>query len=118
MPLWPRRALRTRAGFCTCLAAGMVALRILCFDHVYFQCEAVPNHDMSQGAAFFTTSMHSMRLTGDIAWWNPISQNGYAQYFQSFLSPLAPTSHHITFIVWAQAIRALSILGIQIPEYF
>ncbi|MCA1557888.1 MAG: hypothetical protein LC731_05035, partial [Acidobacteria bacterium] len=62
--------------------------------------------------------MHSVRLTGEIAWWNAMSNNGYAQYYQSFFSPLAPTSHHLVFILWAQIIRTLSFLKIHVPEYF
>jgi WXXGXW repeat (2 copies) len=110
--------LGSRTAFCVWLALGMVGLRVALFDYRYFLLDTLPNHDMSQGLAFFTTSMHSMRLTGDVAWWNPIGDNGYAQYYQSFLSPLAPTTHHISFILWAQLIRALSFAGIVIPEYY
>jgi hypothetical protein len=77
----------------------------------------VPNHDMSQAASFFATNMHSLRLTGELAWWNPATANGYAQYFQSFLSPLAPTPNHIAFILWAEAIKLLSLFNIAVPEY-
>ena len=77
----------------------------------------LPNHDMSQAVSFFATNMHSVRLSGEIAFWNPASSNGYAQYFQSFLSPLAPTPHHLTFIVWAEVIALLGALHISVPEY-
>jgi hypothetical protein len=116
----PQRSSLTSKPFC-CIAAAcfMVILRIISFDYRYFfSLRSVPDHDMYQGASFFTTSMHSMRLNGDIVWWNPAYNNGYAQYYQSFFSPLAPTSNHIIFILWAQGIRLLSILGITIPEYF
>ena len=111
--------LASRLAFCAGIALLMVALRLLVFDYpVYFGMDYVPNHDMYQGAPFFATSMHSVRLTGEIVWWNPVSNNGYAQYYQSFFSPLAPTSHHIVFILWAQLIRFLSLFNISVPEYF
>src|SRR5690349_4711285 len=110
--------LHSQVAFCIGAAALMVLLRLISFDYrFFFNLQSVPDHDMYQGASFFTTSMHSMRLSGDIAWWNPIADNGYAQYYQSFFSPLAPTSHHIVFIAWAQIIRVLSLLNIYIPEY-
>src|SRR3982751_629895 len=103
--------LASRLAFCAAIAFVMVVLRLLIFDYpVFFGMQYVPNHDMYQGASFFATSMHSVRLSGDIVWWNPVSNNGYAQYYQSFFSPLAPTSHHIVFILWAQLIRVLSLL--------
>jgi hypothetical protein len=95
----------------------MVGLRILIFDYRYFNLEVIPNHDMHQGLAFFCTNMHSVRLTGELAWWDPVRLNGYAQYYQSFFAPLAPTPHHISFIAWAQFIRVLSWVGVAIPEY-
>lgn len=114
-----RRVAASRLAFCAGAALLMVVLRLMIFDYpVFFSTVYVPNHDMYQGAPFFVTSMHSVRLTGEIAWWNSFSNNGYAQYYQSFFSPLAPTSHHIVFILWAQAIRLLSVLKIQVPEYF
>lgn len=109
----------TRTGFSVCLAFAIVAIQqAFYYFETFFLLRGVPSHDLSQGAAFFATSMHSVRLTGDIAWWNPIAGNGYAQYFQSFLSPLAPTSGHIVFIVWWQVIRGLSLLGVALPEYY
>jgi hypothetical protein len=113
-----RKVLTSRASFCAWLALGLVGARLLFFDNVFFAPQAIPNHDMSQGLGFFATSMHSVRLSGEIAWWNPVGYNGYAQYFQAFLSPLAPTPHHVVFITWAQAIRALAWLGVAIPEYY
>jgi hypothetical protein len=108
----------SQTAFCTGIAFLMVVLRLVCFDFdSFFRTEYVPNHDMYQGASLFATSMHSIRLSGELAWWNPLSNNGYAQYYQSFFSPLAPTPHHIVFIVWAQLIRVLSLLGIVVPEY-
>lgn len=114
------KGLTSPAGKCAILALFMLLLRIICFDYVFFLLESIPNHDMYEGAPFFATSMHSIRLTGEIAWWNPTSQshNGYAQYFQHFVGPLAPTPHHIIFILWAQAILLLSKVGLVIPEYF
>jgi len=113
-----KSTLSSRFVFCLGAAALMVLLRLLIFDYaVFFKLEAVPNHDMYGGASFFATSMHSLRLSGEIAWWNPITHNGYAQYYQSFFSPLAPTSHHVVFIFWALLIRALSGFGIHIAEY-
>jgi hypothetical protein len=114
-----RRAAASRLAFCAGAALLMVALRLMIFDYpVFFGTLYVPNHDMYQGAPFFVTSMHSVRLTGEIVWWNSFSNNGYAQYYQSFFSPLAPTSHHIVFILWAQSVRLLSFLKIYVPEYF
>lgn len=114
-----QRLFRSRAAFCAGSALLMVALRLLIFDYpVFFRLQFVPNHDIYQGAPFFVTSMHSVSLSGEIAWWNAASINGYAQYYQSFFSPLAPTSHHIVFILWAQAIRLLSLMKIRVPEYF
>jgi hypothetical protein len=97
----------------------MVSARLLIFDYAtFFRLHYVPNHDMYQGAPFFMTSMHSLRMQGDIVWWNPVSFNGYAQYYQSFLGPLAPTPGHVTFMLWAEGVRGLNALGIAVPEYF
>jgi hypothetical protein len=103
-------------SFAVLLATTLVALRFAVYDHTYFRLETIPNHDMSQGFAFFATSMHSMRLTGEPAWWNPFA-GGYAQHYQSFLSPLAPTTHHVVFLVWSQLIRLTAVFGIALPEY-
>ena len=109
----------SKTAFCLSAAALVVLLQLACYNcDAFFRLRAVPSHDLYQGASFFATSMHSVRLSGDIAWWNPISNNGYAQYYQSFLSPLVPTSGNIVFIVWCQGIRALSALGVTVPEYY
>jgi hypothetical protein len=113
-----RAFLASRITYCAFLAALLVALRLALFDYpTFFALRSLPNHDMSQGASFFATNMHAMRQGGDIAWWNPATRNGYAQYYQGFLSPLAPTNGCLTFIVWAQAVRALSMVGVVVPEY-
>lgn len=105
--------------FYSALAFLMVFFRLFFFDYPeFFKINYVPNHDMSQGASFLATSMYSMRLTGDIAWWNPITNNGYAQYFQTFLSPLAPTANHIIFILCAQLVGFLGWFHIGLPEYY
>jgi hypothetical protein len=109
--------LRSDAAFAIILAAALVGLRVLLFDFHFVKAHMLPNHDMSQAASFFATNMHSIRLSGDLAWWNPATANGYAQYFQSFLSPLAPTPNHIVFILWAEAVKLLSFVHVAIPEY-
>lgn len=105
-------------GFCVLLALLMIVLRLQLFESCLFRPTCVPNHDMSQGLTFFGTSIQNLRLTGDIAWWNPISREGYAQYFQSFLSPLAPTPHHVTFVVWGYAVRLLAWLHVRTPSEY
>lgn len=111
------KVFRSDFSFAVLLSAALVGLRVLLFDFHFIKGHMVPNHDMSQAASFFATNMHSLRLSGDIAWWNPATANGYAQYFQSFLSPLAPTPNHIVFILWAEAIKLLSLVHVAIPEY-
>jgi hypothetical protein len=113
-----KNALAGRPGYYAALALALVGLRVVCFDWAILGGKALPNHDMSQDLAFFCTNLHSVRLTGDLAWWNPTGWNGCAQYYQSFLSPLAPTTHHITFILWAQAVGALGRVGVALPEYY
>src|SRR5262249_42387818 len=117
--LWTRLR-HSELLFCALLAAFLVLTRIVAFDgRTFLNLHAVPNHDMLAGAPFFTTNVHAYRTTGDIAWWNPVSNRGlgYAQYYQSFLSPVAPTSSHILLVVWMQAIKVLSWFGITFPEY-
>lgn len=109
--------LRSDVAFAIILSVALVGLRVLLFDFHFVKAHMVPNHDMSQAASFFATNMHSIRLSGDLAWWNPATANGYAQYFQSFLSPLAPTPNHIVFILWAEAVKLLSFVRVAIPEY-
>ncbi len=112
-----KKLLGSRGLFCVGAALAMVGLRVALFDYHYLCLDAVPNHDMSQGLAYFSTSMHSVRLDGDIAWWSPADLTGHAQYYQAFLSPLAPTPHHVSFILWAQLVRALAWCGVALPEY-
>jgi hypothetical protein len=112
---WPERH---GTAFCALAAACLVGLRLVLFDSRFFRGECIPNHDMSQGLAFFATDLHSLRLGGEIAWWNPFSSTGYAQYYQSFLSPLAPTPHHLTFVVWASVVRLLAWLHVPAPSEY
>jgi hypothetical protein len=109
---------RHGAAFSALSAACLVGLRLLLFESCLFRGTCIPNHDMSQGLAFFATNLQSLRLSGEIAWWNPVSWSGYAQYYQSFLSPVAPTPHHITFIVWSYAVRLLSWLHVPMPSEY
>jgi hypothetical protein len=114
-----RPARWSRLRWATGLALLSVALRLWLFDYgTFFQVRFIPNHDMYQAASLFATSMHSMRLSGDIAWWNPASGSGYAQYYQQLFSPLAPTLGHVVLIVWAELVFALGRLGVAVPEYF
>jgi hypothetical protein len=107
----------SRLVFCLLLALALVGLRIIAYDSVILALDTPPNHDMLQGSAFFAPNMHSVRLTGDLAWWNPASFTGYAAYYQAFLSPLAPTPGHIVHIGWSQIVRGLALIGAAIPEY-
>jgi hypothetical protein len=107
----------SRLGFCLLLALAMVGLRVTAYDWEILRLDTPPNHDMLQGSAFFAPNMHSVRLTGDLAWWNPASFTGYAAYYQAFLSPLAPTPGHLVHIVWSQIVRGLALIGAAIPEY-
>jgi hypothetical protein len=116
---WVREIASSRITYCVFLASLLVALRLVLFDYpIFFELRSIPNHDMSQGASFFATNMHAMRESGDLAWWNPATRNGYAQYYQGFLSPLAPTNGSLTHIIWAQLVRALGVVGVVIPEYY
>src|SRR5438093_10283656 len=87
------RRLRARSplAFCLLVAVGLLATRLAIVDYRFLIQTTLPPHDMYQGAAFFATNLHALRLEGDLAWWNPTAIFGYAQYYQSFLSPLAPT---------------------------
>jgi hypothetical protein len=118
--IW-RRLRKSEVLFCALLAAFFVLTRVIAFDgRTFFELRYVPNHDMLAGLSFFATNVHAYRTTGDIAWWNPVSQHGlgYAQYYQSFLSPVAPTSSHVLFVAWMQGIKTLSWCGINVPEYY
>ena len=116
--------MRTSAGkvvsplaYCALLAVAGVLARIVLVDDNFFRLVQIPSHDMSEGLAFFATSMHSLRLEGDLAWWNPTSHTGYAQYFQALVAPLAPSWGHIVFIAWSHLVVILASIGIVIPEY-
>ncbi len=101
------------------IGASLILIRMYLWDYNnIFQLQSWPQHDMNQGLAFFTTNMHCLRLTGDLAWWNPVANLGYPQYQQMFLSPMAPTPSHIVFILWSQLICVLSYMHQAIPEYY
>lgn len=101
------------------LAILFCVLRVALFDWQLFTLQALPNHDILSGAAAFASSMHSLRISGDIAWWLPsLTDGGYAQYYNHFLSPLAPTAGHPPFLLWSYAVRGLAFAGVAIPEYF
>lgn len=104
-------------AYCVLLAVLAVTARVLLCDHAYLLGERIPSHDMAQGLGFFTTSMHSLRLSGDLAWWNPASLTGYAQYYQAQIGPLAPTYGHVVFIGWSHVVAILGSAGIAVPEY-
>src|SRR5262249_7675871 len=108
---------RSPVAFCLLTALGLLATRLAVVDYRFLTLTTLPPHDMYQGAAFFATNLHALRLEGDLAWWNPTALFGYAQYYQSFLSPLAPTCGHVVFVLWAALIRALGGLGVALPEY-
>src|SRR5690349_6702676 len=112
---WPERH---GVAVCALLALCLVGLRVFLFESRVLTGACLPNHDMSQGFAFFATDVQSLRLSGEIAWWNPFSSTGYAQYYQSFLSPLAPTPHHLTFVVWSYVVRLLSWLHVDAPSEY
>lgn len=105
-------------AFLLILSLAALLLKLALFDGAaYFLMRTVPNHDLYQAAPFFATHMHSLRLYGELAWWNPAVNTGYAQYYQSFLSPLAPTCNHPLFMLWAGMIYVLSLFSTGIPEY-
>src|SRR4051794_26441619 len=112
-----RPAGRPGLRFIAFAAALGVLARVTLVDHQFFRFIRLPGHDMSQGAAFFATSMHSVWLSGDVAWWSPISITGYAQYFQALFSPVAPTQGHVVFIAWTHLVALLAAVGIHMPEY-
>lgn len=98
-------------------AVCMVFLRIALFDYQILTLEVPPNHDMFEGNAWFSTNMHALRESGDLAWWMPERNNGYAQYYQSFLSPAGPTPGYLPFVIWAGCMKTLNVFGIAVPEY-
>jgi hypothetical protein len=100
-----------------CLAVALTLIKLALFDRVVLAFGAVPNHDSASAAAAFASSMHALVLENDIAWWLPTPGGGYAQYFNQFLSPLMPTAGSPLFLLWAMAIKSLSLVGVRIPEY-
>ena len=61
--------------------------------------------------------MHALVIENDFAWWLPTPGDGYAQYFNQFLSPLVPTAGSPLFLLWATAIKLLSLVGLRIPMF-
>lgn len=100
------------------VAALAVLTRFVLMDQVFFRLLRAPSHDFGHGLAFFTTSMHSLFVSGDLAWWWPGSLTGYGQYYLALLGPVAPTYGHIVFIAWAHLVAMLATLGVHLPEYY
>lgn len=100
------------------IGLAVCAIRIGIFDFHHFILAGLPSHDSLSAAGMFESSVHSVRIDGDIAWWLPSSQGGYPQYYNMFLSPLAPTAGNITFLAWLTIIRILGWVHITVPEYF
>ncbi len=100
------------------IGAVLCAIRLAMFDYpVFFGFRGIPNHDSLSAAAAFNSSLHALRIEGDIAWWLPGPDGGYAQYYNFFLSPLAPTAGSPEFIAWSSLIWLASMVGIVVPEY-
>ncbi len=112
-----QRLARRRVAFVLVLATLLVLLRFAAFDARYLVLHHLPNHDMFQAAGLFSSHMHAMRTGGDLAWWNPVSENGFEQYPISMLSPLPPTQGHIVFILSAGLVGVLGLLSLAVPEY-
>jgi hypothetical protein len=108
---------RHDGAFCLLLALLLLAARVVIIDHRILSVTSIPLHDMFHGTAFVATSLHSLRLDGDIAWWNPISQLGYAQYYLGFFSPMAPTYGNVVFVAWSWLALGLAHLNVLVPEY-
>lgn len=71
----------------------MVTLRIALHDfETFFTLRTIPNHDMSQAAGFVAANLHSLRLTGELAWWKADTLNGYAHY--PLPRPAPVLAHH------------------------
>ena len=104
-------------AYCFIAAAIAVSLRIALYDWEILALFRFPNHDIPQGAGLFAANLHSLRLTGELAWWKSNGLNGYAHYYQAFFSPLPPTPSHIVFIAAAQLVLALDFIGIKFSEY-
>ena len=109
--------LNSPAFWCVVGSTIALALRIALFDWSILAAMHFPNHDLSQGAGFFAINLHSIRVEGDIAWWKSNAFNGYAHYYQTFLSPLAPTPSHISFLLVAAAMWTLDRLHFVVSEY-
>lgn len=107
------------ASFASCLIAATCALaiRIALFDWQIIGAQIIPNHDMLQGAGFFAVNLHSIRLSGEIAWWKANALNGYAHYYQAFLSPLAPTPSHLAFYAAISVMSLLDLFHLKVSEY-
>jgi hypothetical protein len=104
--------------FALALACALCFFRIGLFDYQIFGLRAYPNHDSGAVAAAFASSMHALVTEGDLAWWLPGPNGGFAQYYNQFLSPVLPTAGSPIFVGWAILIKALSYIGVRIPEYF
>lgn len=111
----PRRT--SDGAYCLIVAAIAVATRLALYDFEFFALHRFPNHDMSQGAGLFAANLHSVRLSGELAWWKANLLNGYAHYYQTFFSPLAPTPSHIVFILWVQLALVLDLIELRLSEY-
>lgn len=92
-------------------------LRLIIFDWQILFVTIFPNHDLAQGAGFAVPNLSSLRLFGDLAWWKANSFNGYAHYYQTFLSPLAPTPSHVSFMLLAIAMWVLDAVHVGVSEY-
>src|SRR4029079_12837088 len=102
---------------CLINATIALALRIVLFDWQILAVMNYPNHDLVQGGGFLAINLHSVRLSGDLAWWKSNSFNGYAHYYQTFLSPIAPTPSHISFFATACLMMVLDFLHVRLSEY-
>lgn len=102
------------------LSICLAVLRFLIWDYQYITDLILPKHDGLHGITAFATSLHSIRMGGDIAWWNPVDirTGGWAQYYSGFLSPVAPTYGSILFIITACIVKALNFFSVVIPEYY
>lgn len=112
------RLFRHENIFIITLAAFFILFKFVVNDHLYFSLKTVPGHDMTTGAGLFATNMHSLRLTGEPAYWSPAAPNGFAQYYQSFLSPNAPVPSSPVFILWTWLNSPINRIGIVIPEFY
>lgn len=102
------------------IALCLTSLRYFMWDFQYIDYLILPRHDGLHGITAFATSMHSIRLTGEIAWWNPVdvTSGGWAQYFSGFLSPIAPTYGSFLFIGMVLFVKIMTLFSVTIPEYY